>query len=56
MDYIIVSISKSLYSDDDDYGLYHVRETNTNTNKGYVIVENRNDHKKYKISVKEVKE
>lgn len=54
MDYIIVNISKSLYSDDDNYGLYRVIEVNTT--KGYVIVENRNDHKKYKISVKEIRE
>lgn len=34
VDYIIVNISKSLYSDDNDYGLYHVREVNTT--KGWV--------------------
>lgn len=54
MDYIIVNIAKSLYSDEEEYGLYHVKEIDTN--KGYVVVENRNDHKKYKISVKEIKE
>ena len=54
MDYIISNISKSLYSDDDDYGLYKVVETNHK--KGYVIVENRNNNTKYKITVKEIKE
>ncbi len=54
MDYIINNISKSLYSDDEDYGLYRVVETNHK--KGYIIAENRNDNTKYKIVVKAIKE
>ena len=54
MDYIINNISKSLYSDDEDYSLYKVIETNHK--KGYVIVENRNDNTRYKIVVKAIKE
>ena len=53
MIYIISNIVKSLYSDDDDYGFYKIVET-IHT-KGYIIVENRNDGKQYKISVKELK-
>lgn len=54
MNYIISNIYKSLYSDNEDYGLYKVIETNHT--KGYVIVENKNDNKKYKIAVKAIKE
>ena len=54
MNHIINNIHKSLYSDDADYGLYKVIETNHK--KGYVIVENREDNTKYKITVKAIKE
>ena len=51
MDYIISNIVKNLHSDDD--GFYKIIETNHE--KGYIVVENRNDGKQYKISIKELK-